>query len=160
MYVATYRVAQHVSETVAPDDDDLVIFCRQNIGGGRSQPIVVVQHPLCGWVVALPGDPRLEPGLAVGDGELDHLEDAVEQLGGASHGGAVEQEAAMDRTLWLQAERIRDLDVTAPCCTAGAPCALDDIHGGGGEHPHGRRNADKKKPKPYELHLHASACTS
>jgi hypothetical protein len=35
-----------------------------------------------------------------------------------------------------------------------------DIHCGGGEKPRGRRKAEQKKPKAYELHLHASTCTS
>ena len=80
----------------------------------KPQLCVVVEHPVGGLVVALPRDPSLDPGLAVGYGDLDHLQAAMKQLGGAAHGGAVEHESAVDRALRVQAIRVRDVDLAAP----------------------------------------------
>jgi hypothetical protein len=53
----TYRVAPHVGHAIAPEDDDLVVVRRQNIGlGGIVDPRVVVEHLAGGPVVALPRD--------------------------------------------------------------------------------------------------------
>lgn len=85
-------------------------------------------------VVALPGDPCLEPGLAVGHGEPYHLQGAMEELGGAADGAAVETKRGVDGALWVQPERVRDLDVAASGGAAWPPCCHGDVGGGGGEH--------------------------
>jgi hypothetical protein len=137
----TYRVALHVGHTIAPEDDDLIILCRQNVGlAGIVDPRVVFEHVTRGLVVALPGDEVLEPGLAILHGDLGHLRVLVEQLGGAIHGGAVEPKAGVDRALRVQAERVRDVDLAAPRRAAGTPPRRR------GKHPYGRKAREQEEP--------------
>lgn len=136
----SYRVAEHVGQGSASEDDDFVVARGQHVGQVADvHPRVVVVHVACGLVVALPGDPGLEPGLAVGHGESDHLQGPVEELDVAADGAAVELEDGVDGALRVKAERVGNVDVAAPGCAAGAPCRRRRAGtGGGGEHPHGR----------------------
>uniref|UniRef100_A0A804QAS8 Uncharacterized protein n=1 Tax=Zea mays TaxID=4577 RepID=A0A804QAS8_MAIZE len=139
------RLCTAVCHTIAPEDDDLIILCRQNVGlAGIVDPRVVFEHVTRGLVVALPGDEVLEPGLAILHGDLGHLRVLVEQLGGAIHGGAVEPKARVDRALRVQAERVRDVDLAAPRRAAGTPPRRRRRRRG--KHPYGRKAREQEEP--------------
>ena len=150
----TYRVALHVSHASAPEDDDFVVVCRKHVGGVvQVDPRGVVDRLVRGLVVALPRDPGLEPGLAVLHGDPGHLDVFEKKPGAAARGGvgAVEPKPGVDGAPCVQAEGIRDVDVAAPRCAAGAPRRGDVRRraGGGGERPHGRKAEENE---PGELH--------
>lgn len=111
----------HDAQRVAPDDREPVLDVRQPVDGGRPSVLALVVaemlHGPGGGVVAEGLDVVEHPGGAVGEGDVQHLKDALERLVDAIPNLAAEVEDVCERAVGdvgIDAEWVRYLDVAAP----------------------------------------------